>query len=105
MNGVPFALTWAIDAVFLAAAAVVVLRTGALSRWLSWSAAVLSPALLVRVAFATSFGFVPYVLNALWVVATSMVLIRPAGEPPPDRKRHTALGNHVGALGALLRVD
>ena len=82
MNGVSFVLTWAIDAVLLAATAVVVLRTGALPRWIGLSAAVLSPALLVGVAFATSFGFFPYVLTTLWIVATSIVLIRRAGEPP-----------------------
>jgi hypothetical protein len=87
MNGVSFVLTWAIDAALLAATAVVVLRTGALPRWLGWSAAVLSPALLVGVAFATSsIGFVPYVLSALWIVATSIVLIRRAGEPPLAEK-------------------
>jgi hypothetical protein len=43
---------------------------------------VLSPALLVGVAFATSFGFVPVELSALWIVATSIVLIRGAGERP-----------------------
>jgi hypothetical protein len=47
MNGVSFVLTWAIDAALLAATAVVVLRTGALPRWLGWRIAVLSPALLV----------------------------------------------------------
>ncbi len=82
MNGVSFVLTWAIDAVLLAATAVVILRTGALPRWLGWTAAVLSPALLIGVVFATSFGFVPYVLyTTLWIVATSIVLIRRAGEP------------------------
>src|SRR5215213_9178604 len=86
MNGVSFVLTWAIDAVLLAATAVVVLRSGALPRWLGWSAAVLSPALLIGVALATSFGFVPYVLTTLWIVATSIVLIRRAGEPSSAEK-------------------
>src|SRR5215203_211654 len=86
MNGASFVLTWTIDAVLLAATAVVVLRTGALPRWLGWSAAVLSPALLVGVAFATSFGFVPHVLTTLWIVATSIVLIRRAGDPSLAKK-------------------
>jgi hypothetical protein len=86
MNEVSFVLTWAIAAVLLAATAVVVLRSGALPRWLGWSAIVLSPALLVGVAFATSFGFVPYVLSMVWIVATSIVLIRRAGGPPPTEK-------------------
>jgi hypothetical protein len=86
MNEVSFVLTWAIVAVLLAATAVVVLRSGALPRWLGWSAAVLSPALLVGVAFATSFGFVPYVLSMVWIVATSIVLIRRAGGPPRAKK-------------------
>ena len=96
MNGVSFVLTWAIDAALLAATAVVVLRTGALPRWLGWSAAVLSPALLVGVAFATSFGFVPYVLTMVWIVATSIVLIRRAGERPLAEK-DTPLGETASA--------
>jgi hypothetical protein len=96
MNGVSFVLTWAIDAALLAATAVVVLRTGALPRWLGWSAAVLSPALLVGVAFATSFGFVPYVLTTLWIVATSIVLIRRAGERLLGEK-DTPLGQTTSA--------
>jgi hypothetical protein len=102
MNGVSFVLTWAIDAALLAATAVVVLSTGALPRWLGWSAAVLSPALLVGVAFATSFGFVPYVLTTLWIVATSIVFDPPCRRAPFGRKRHTARANHVGPLGALI---
>jgi hypothetical protein len=47
MNGVSFVLRWTIDAALLAATALVVLRTGALPRWFGWSAALLSPALLV----------------------------------------------------------
>jgi hypothetical protein len=86
MNEVSFVLTWAVGAVLLAATAVVVLRSGSLPRWLGWSAAVLSPALLVGVAFATSFGFVPYVLTMVWIVATSIVLIRRAGVHPLAEK-------------------
>jgi hypothetical protein len=86
MNEVSFVLTWAIDAALLAATAVVVLRTGVLPRWLGWSAAALSPALLVGVAFATSFGFIPYVLTTLWIVATSIVLIHRAGDPSLAKK-------------------
>ncbi|HKH36406.1 MAG TPA: hypothetical protein VKA82_04420 [Rubrobacter sp.] len=43
-----------------------------------------SPPLLVGVAF----GFVPYVLSALWIVATSIVLIRRAGGRPLAEKTH-----------------
>jgi hypothetical protein len=96
MNGASFVLTWAIDAALLAATAVVVLCTGPLPRWLGWSAAVLSPALLVGVAFATSFGFVPVELSALWIVATSIVLIRRAGERPLAEK-DTPLGETTSA--------
>src|SRR5215208_5375465 len=68
----------------------------ALPRWLGWSAIVLSPALLVGVAFATSFGFVPYVLTTLWIVATSIVLIRRAGERLLGEK-DTPLGQTTSA--------
>jgi hypothetical protein len=91
MSEASFVLTWAIAAVLLSATAVVVFRTGALPRWLGWSAAVLSPALLVGVAFATSIGFVPYVLTMVWIVATSIVLIRRAGGFPLTEK-DTPLG-------------
>jgi hypothetical protein len=86
MLRVVLALATTALAILLAANAVVVLRSGALPRWLGWSATVLSPALLVGVAFATSFGFVPYVLSMVWIVATSIVLIRRAGGPPRTKK-------------------
>ena len=104
MNEVSFVLTWAVGAVLLAATAVVVLCTGALPRWIGWSAAVLSPALLVGVAFATSFGFLPYVLTMLWIVATSIVLIRRAEEPPLAEK-DTPLGETTSVHSPAQLLD
>jgi hypothetical protein len=54
--------------------------------------------------FATSFGFVPYMLTTLLIMATSIVLIHRAGERPLGEKGHTTRGNHIGPLGALIRV-
>jgi hypothetical protein len=51
---------------------------------------------LVGVAFATSFGFVPYVLTMVWIVATSIVLIRRAGERPLT-ETDTLLGETTSA--------
>ena len=77
INDYTFLLTWAVDAVMLAAVATSALRTGALPRWLAISAAVIAPVLLASVAGgnqATPFGFL---LGFVWFVAASVVLLRP----------------------------
>ena len=74
-----FALFWLFLAGCLLATAVVVLRKGALPRWNGWLAAVTAVALLVAHAFwASPSGaiFMPYVLFWIWLIATSVVLMR-----------------------------
>lgn len=85
MNGAAFMLTWALDAVMLAAAGGVILSTRCLPRWLGWSALVTAPLLLANVAFAVS-GPPFFLLALIWIVATSITIaIRgeraPAGSP------------------------
>lgn len=70
-------LSWGVAALFLAASAVVVLRTAALPRWLGWSGAIISVGLLLAMAapaaeLAPLAGFLP----PLWIVATSIALLR-----------------------------
>jgi hypothetical protein len=77
INDYAFLLTWAVDAVMLAAVAACALRTGALPRWLAISAAVIAPLLLASVAGgnqAPPFGFL---LGFAWFVAASVALLRP----------------------------
>jgi hypothetical protein len=76
LNGTFFSLFGVFTALFLGAAAVVVLRTRALPAWLGWSAAAIA---LTRIggefapagAIAESVNF----LFIFWVLATSIVLL------------------------------
>lgn len=79
-----YVLTWAVGALFLGAVAVVVLRSGALSRWLGWSAVVIAVASLAAVAVPTSGpAQLPAFLFLIWVVAASIALMRHSEEPRP----------------------
>lgn len=74
-------LSWAIQALFLAATAVVALGMRALPRWLGWSAAAISVASLVAVATPTGdFAEIPAFLFLIWIVAVSVVLMRRTDE-------------------------
>ena len=76
-NDISFVTTWAVDAVFLAATAATVLRTGALPRWAGWSAAAIAPFMLAAVAMATSDSAqLPTALVLVWIVAVSIRLLR-----------------------------
>jgi len=81
MNGAAFILTWALDAVMLAAAGGVILQTRCLPRWLGWWALVTAPLLLVNVAMAAS-GPPLFLLALIWIVATS-ITIAARGERAP----------------------
>jgi hypothetical protein len=87
MNGASFVITFLPLAVMLWAAAIVVVRTGALPRWLGWGAAVVGLGLLGALAAVIvspsppEWVFLPMLLFALWTVVTSIALIRRAGEP------------------------
>lgn len=81
MNGAAFVLTWALDAVMLAAAGSVILRTRCLARWLGWLGLVSAPLILATVPFAVA-GPPTFLLALLWIVAASVELAlraRPSG--------------------------
>ena len=77
-----YMLTWPLMALFLGATAAVTLRTGALSRWLGWSAAgvatLMGVGLLAPTSLVSQLG---EFLATFWIVAASIVLLRQADEP------------------------
>jgi hypothetical protein len=80
INDYAFLLTWAADALMLAAVAACALRSAAMPRWLAIAAAVIAPLLLASVAAgndAPPFGFL---LGLLWFLAASIALARPRYE-------------------------
>jgi hypothetical protein len=86
MNSTAFIATMLPLSVLTAAAAVVIVRTRALPRWLGWLAAVTSPLLLVNGMFLDAEFGPAFLLFLLWVLLTSVVLtVRPgpveSGEP------------------------
>jgi hypothetical protein len=81
MNGAAFILTWALDAVMLAAAGGVILSTRCLPRWLGWWALVTAPLLLATVPFAVS-GPPTFLLALIWIVATSITLVARGDRAP-----------------------
>ena len=78
MNAASFVLTWALDAVMLAAAGGLVLRNGGLPRWLGWFGLVSAPLVLAGVPFAM-VGPPTFLLALLWIVAASIALTRRVG--------------------------
>ena len=66
----------AVNAVFFAAASVLVLGRGALPRWLGWLALVIAIGLVVTVPFGPGTTMEPpHILGFLWIVLVSLVLI------------------------------
>jgi hypothetical protein len=79
-----FATFWVALAGLLLTTSVVSLRDGALPRWLGWAGLVVAITLLVANAFwagPSGLVFIPYVLFWLWLIITSIVLIRRVGIP------------------------
>ncbi len=66
-------------ALFLGAIAAIAITDRALPLWLSWATAAL--ALLVLVSSVIETVFPSYLLFALWVVVTSVVIARAHAEP------------------------
>jgi hypothetical protein len=98
MNNAAFALDWALTAVMLAGTAGVVLQTGVLPRWLGLSALVIAPLLLASVPFFTADGGPPtFLLALLWIIATSVALIRRIDAPSPTSASDASGSRH--ALG------
>ena len=72
-----YVASWALGAVFLGATAVLTLAAHALPRWLGWAAALSALATLGAVAAPTTpLAQAPTLLLLLWVLATSVVLLR-----------------------------
>jgi hypothetical protein len=75
-NGL-FVMTWLAIGGLLAAAGVGGLTYRTLPRWLSWPAPFIGVGFVVAAALPLTFvWFAPYVLFYVWVLATSVVLIR-----------------------------
>lgn len=102
INDASFALTFFPLAVLLAAFAIVAIRSGTLPRWLGWIAAVLAVVFLAgglagSADLGSEWAGLPMLLYPIWVVATSVVLIRRAGEPRPvERDTHIGGAAPVG---------
>lgn len=81
LNSGTYILSWGAAALFLAATASVVLATGALPRWLGWSAAALALALLLAMAVPTiGPALMAPFLFPFWVLAAAIVLLRRSSE-------------------------
>lgn len=81
LNDVAFDLTLAANALMIAAVAAVAIPTRALPRWLGWAAVAVSLALFANVGLSFlgpdfAIAMLPYLL---WILVTSIVLIRRAG--------------------------
>ena len=76
MNNVAFVLTWTVDAVMLAAAAIVILKSRALPRWLGWLGAFTATISMLSVPLADRVPPVGILLTFVWIVSVSVVLFR-----------------------------
>lgn len=85
-----FATFWVFLAAFLFTTGIAILRDGALPSWLGWLGLATAIGLLIARAFwAAPSGavFLPYVLFWLWLIATSIILIRRAGREAIKKSR------------------
>jgi hypothetical protein len=96
MNSVAFIATMLPLSVLMAAAAIVILRTRALPRWLGWMAALIAPTLLVNGMFLDAEFGPAFLLFLLWTAITSIVLILRAGPRPAERELPTERAAPVG---------
>jgi hypothetical protein len=80
MNEVAFIAQMLPDGVMLAAVAILILKRGALPRWLGWLAAVAAPLLLVNGMFLDADFGPAFLLFLLWTLLASVVLtVWPSG--------------------------
>jgi hypothetical protein len=91
MNDASFYLSFFPLAVLLGAFAIVAIRSGALPKWLGWIAAALGLAFIAggmsgSADLHSEWAGLPMILFTLWVIATSVVLIRRVGAPRPAEK-------------------
>jgi hypothetical protein len=96
MNDASFILTMLPLGVMTAAAATITLTTGVLPRSLGWLAAATAPALVVNGLSLHSQEGPAFLLFAVWLLATSIVLTRRAG-PATRTRTGTARATQVGA--------
>jgi hypothetical protein len=79
MNSASFIISMLPLSVLTAAFAIVTLKTRVLPRWLGWFGGITGAALLVNgMALEAEFG-PAFLLFLVWIVTTSVVLIRGAG--------------------------
>lgn len=97
MNSVAYIATMLPLSVLMAAAAIVILRTRALPRWLGWMAALIAPTLLVNGMFLDAEFGPAFLLFLLWTAITSIVLILRAGAARPVEKE--ALTGRTAPVG------
>ncbi len=76
MGDIAFVMAWVPQALMLGCAAAIILRTAVLPRWLGWLAAVTSVVLLASVPVSNHVPPLGVFLMLLWVLATSIVLVR-----------------------------
>jgi Domain of unknown function (DUF4386) len=76
MNNVSFVLTWTLDGVMLAAAAIVIFRHAVLPRWLGWLAAAAATISLLSAPAADHVPPLGILLTFVWIAGTSVVLTR-----------------------------
>jgi hypothetical protein len=83
MNASLFVVMWTTTAIYVGAAAALVLRTRALPRFVGWTGALLSPALLVGSLAVWEYeaAFLAWALTLLWIIATSITAAVRAGGP------------------------
>lgn len=85
-NNVSFVLTGTIDAVMLGAAAIVILRTGVLRRWLGWLAAAAAAITLLSAPVSNHVPPLGFLLTLVWFLAAGIAMAlrrgdQPSGEP------------------------
>ncbi len=96
LGNMTFAVLYFPWALFTAAAAVVMIRTGVLARWLGWAGLVVAVVMLVGAAglgqtsgaWAAGgvISFVAFLLGMAWILVTSIVMLRlPLAEQPALR--------------------
>lgn len=90
MNDAAFTLTWLLDGVMLGAAAVVIFRSAVLPRWLGWLGAVAAAISLASIPVANHVPPIGILLTFVWIVGTSIVLIRRAVHTAPRSAMATA---------------
>jgi len=85
-----FAGIWVALASFLLATSVIILRTAVFPGWVGWFGGGIAVSLLVARAFwaSSQIAFLPYFLFWLWLLATSVALIRRIGREASSGNQH-----------------